>query len=517
GIVGTHNENRQPWAAFVPAGLILALAGYGWLQTIEGSIAIISMLSPASAAAYRDWAGLLLASDGPMACSISIAPFDSLHVISVLAVLSGLAVAAPIVFWDRSRCRCLLIAMAVFGTSVALIGLGRLLNSDWMLWSFQEGGEGAPFGTFPNRNNAAFGMNLGIAGALATAVWHFGAHGYPLSMAKASWSLLKDPWILIPAISMTLIAVAILSCGSRGGAISMVVAAGVTGAVVARPSVRSVAWFSAVIVLAASVYLVTQTQPRIGEAARVDAKSAAMDALERAQGDARLLNWPDGFRAGVRHLPMGSGLASYGYAYLPWQETSPWRWCVHADNLWLEAFVELGLPGCLMIGLAAAASIISLRRLASSSDPLDRAFALAGTYVMATIAVSQCFDFGLIIPANLFSTTVFFSVMVARGAVIERERPSRTKLVLQNAATAWWASPIFLRFRLPGIASILVTLIVSVPAIRFLKNDSLADTYARSIPVWLKRFRGNDRMLTERADAVRSLATRHPQPDFIAA
>ena len=61
--------------------------------------------------------------------------------------------------------------------------------------------------------------------------------------------------------------------------------------------------------------------------------------------DGRMLHWPDGLIASTAYLPLGSGLASYSYAYLPFQSDNPSEWFHHADNLWLEMLVEQGIVG----------------------------------------------------------------------------------------------------------------------------------------------------------------------------
>lgn len=519
GLWGCSSEPRQPLLGMLPAGLIIVLAAYGWFQTVPLSPSLVNWLSSASLSAYQSWAGEILPMNATDKVPISIASFDSVHVVAMLSIIALLAWQSSTVFFDRVRGRWLLVALSLAGVSIAGIGLARMALPDWQVWSFQRGGEGAPFGTFPNRNNAALGMNLGLAAALGGFVWQT---KFATSSTRRTTGLqdrLQDPWVMVWIAIAGMLALTVLACGSRGGALSMIVAGAISIFVCFQPRRKSSIALAATafVVVSTVILLVVRAERQVGSAVTVNRDGAVVETAARPQTDARLLNWPDGLRAATHHLPAGSGLATYAYAYLPWQKTSPWRWCEHADNLWLEAFVELGWFGVLWC-LAMLISIgMMIRRLARSTDPFDQALFVTGTFATSCIIVSQVFDFGLILPANLISATLVFSTIAGRAAALRRERGQGSKLVLEASGLSWWKSPVTRRMRLPHAAAGVLLCVISLPAVRWLRLDSIADSHARMIPMILESSRSDFDILTRQTASARTFARQHPHPELLAA
>ena len=241
--------------------------------------------------------------------------------------------------------------------------------------------------------------------------------------------------------------VALLLCRSRSG-----VAALIFGALFAFGWVRSRGGYFAIPVVTAGV-IASVVIMALPSGMRAGAVDRFQDSFNKGDAtavvaDARLKHWPDGLRAGLSYLPAGSGLATYGYAYLPFQETSPWRWYHHADNLWLELFVEQGLVGlALFVGIFGL-TMLALLKMAFSHDPMDEALRITGWYILGSILVSQVFDFGLIAPANLLLVSCMLPVFQSRSHEVPRfseangatvETPILATKVQTNAtaATSW--------------------------------------------------------------------------------
>ncbi|WP_419581164.1 O-antigen ligase family protein [Stieleria magnilauensis] len=535
--VGCPGEIRLQPQAFALTGLLLVLLAAATLQTVPLTSRLVAWLSPASYSASVNWAGRILPVDLSQSLTISIAPFDSRHAIANLSIAVLVSFVAVLVFHHRGRTTWLLSAIALGACSVALIGLGRKLFPQFHLWSFRSGGEGAPFGTFLNRNNAALAINLGIASALGLIVYrgsalsHQGDAGESAERTgrKTFGSLwLRDGVLLTALVSLCVTLVGLIGCGSRGGLLSMLVAGTATVVLTRGNRVRLAGVVAAIAVVVLTVVVLLRTGTIGTETLREDTfqqiGSTVTRGSDRLSTDTRLSHWPDGFRTAIEHFPGGSGLASYGYAYLPWQQTSPWRHCLHADNLWLEMFVELGLAGLLLTALAAVLMVLCLRRLYASTDPLDQGIGISGCYLCVVIAVSQTFDFGLILPANLLAVVMLLSVVVARASTVvlaasgrENATPGtsgqpKLKLLPQDA---WWRSPRFLQERVFQIACAAGLLVIAVFAINRLRFDNLVDFAVRTADAEFQYHRTDQPWLDRFAAETRTLAGQHPHPDLL--
>ena len=537
--VGSWGRDAISLGAFRPAGfaltgLLLLLLAYSFIQTIPFSPGLVETLSPGSHHARYAWAAELNPNAVAESFPISIAPHDSTHACALLGIAALVSLTSPLVFSNRDRITGLLAAIAVGGCSIAVLGILRKIDSDFTLWSFQSGGEGAPFGTYLNRNNAAFGINVGIAASLGVLVWRKTiAASLRMNVASDNESLqdafqwLRDWPLLLALIATSIGLLGIVACGSRGGLLTTFIAGGLTLAAIRRSigSLRGV-----ILVIAAFgglAFLILRTDTLGYQSLQEDAFAELRDTVDgggsRMSTDARISHWPDAVRAATEYLPAGSGLGTYRYAYLPWQKTSNWRWFVHADNLWLEAFVELGLFGVALIGSSIGLYARSLWRLSRSADPIDQGLLATGCYLFVSILFSQCFDFGLIMPANMLMVVLVLPMVFLRSAAVvtpgvkstgtpgDAVKASR-KLELLPDTGPIGLSAIGLRRRLFPIASFVCLAAIAVPSIRQLHRDCVTDSAVRIANKELPGLRLSYDDLESRVLELESLAERSPEP-----
>ncbi|CAN0079910.1 unnamed protein product, partial [Hapterophycus canaliculatus] len=346
--------------------------------------------------------------------SVSVSPSDTIHVAALLTMLLPLAVASSLVFHSRSRLQMLLSAIAIAGASVAILGFYRKLDPTADLWIFKP--KATSFGGFVNRNNAALLLNLGLAASLGLLSWRMMAlHSIELDDPDFEFNdlfaLISDRESLTGLLGGAMCTAGLLINGSRGGLV-----AAIFGLVMAfgyvRPRRGLLSIPTLLLVLAVSVtILVTPMQLNLESIQRFEFFSEGADTL---QSDGRLGHWQDGWNAALAYFPGGAGVSSYGYAYLPYQQLSAGAWFEHADNLWLEMLVETGLVGVIVAALLIGFVLISLNRLALSVDPLDQGIRVAGWYGLSAILVSQFFDYGLAMPANLVVAVLLGTAVVSR-------------------------------------------------------------------------------------------------------
>ncbi|TWU05970.1 O-Antigen ligase [Stieleria varia] len=517
--------------------LMLLLAGYAWIQTVSLSAETVHWLSPASHDAYLTWAAPLMeANQRPSEFPISIAPLDTQHTLAMLVIACLAAAAAPVVYGTRERIAFLLASIALGGAITAVIGITRKLVPSFQMWSFTSGGEGAPFGTFLNRNNAALTMNLALASCLGLLTWRLRSMSdvndpdAPARRKRITFSKLQETFgnpLSLMAIACGLICLlGVALCGSRGGILSLLVSGIASVAMVRSGRAIAIVLIAVVIVGGGCVLLALPSE--LSNTPLDQLESSLNNNADRLTNDGRLAHWPDGFRTFLGFLPMGSGLATYSYAYLPFQQTSSWRWHHHADNLWLEMLVELGVGGLLIWTAFWMVMVWSLVRLSKSYDPIDEAMRLTGWYCVLLLLISQFFDFGLIIPSNLIIVCLLIPVIVSRAASVivrsdrtkpqqstESEKASSGKKKLQllksgsgRLSMSRWSDLIFPTM----LAASLLGL--GVIAAGRLKQDAINEYLVRDAKIHLRSLRGDLPELIQRADVLAARVVQHPTADL---
>ena len=121
-------------------------------------------------------------------------------------------------------------------------------------------------------------------------------------------------------------------------------------------------------------------------------------------------------------LRTGSGLGTFHFSHLPFQHPSATGWYYHAESLYLQALVDLGWIGGLMVILVAYALIRGLRRIGaelpksqSKLSELKKNF--GPIYVVGlTLVVSQGLhsfvDFALILPSLFLPASLLAGMVI---------------------------------------------------------------------------------------------------------
>ncbi len=429
------------WHRHTLAILVLAVAGYGFVQALPLPGRIAGSLAPGSAAAYSTWLSPLriVPQDAELLQTtwprISIDATRTRTAAWLTVMIAGYAMLASQLFTDRSRLQLLLIALALTGAAQAGLGLYQLLTApDATAWGIRSQYGGKPFGSFVNRSNATVMLNLGLAGSLGLIAWRLAAlTGAPLNAERFPLTELLDiafdRLAALALMTASLSIIGLMICGSRSGLVGLV--GGFMLALGMVQSANRLRGFVAtslglglmVAIVMVNLNLSALSVERLG--------ATAGEIIEKADvQDGRFPHWRDGFVAATQQPATGWGWGVYRYAYLPFQKTSAGVWFVNADNLWLEVLVEIGAVGMALVGLSIFVIIRSLSQLALSADPIDHGLVIAGWFALGALAFSQFFDFGLRIPANSIMAAILFSVVISRrysaGSRVVNSQPRRS-------------------------------------------------------------------------------------------
>ncbi len=400
--------------------ILLLLVGLGLFQLIPFPIGLLSWLGGGSYEAYTLW--LEPFSEGGLArAPLSIDPALTQQAIWYLLQIVACVTLAAFWFSERRYLFVVLGTVAVSGLIHASLGIfQRLTEPNLTVWGVIGSSGGAPFGTFVNRSNAAVTLLLGLAASLGLLAWRLSA----ISVAGRSIhfrqlpDLIFDRLACVAVVASLGLVLGLLVCGSRSG-----LAGALGGLGLALILMQRIHKSRGVLVtlIALTVISVTVIASSNFSQTTLDRASNTIErSLETQQlHDARFDHWPDGWRTAWQQPLLGWGLGTYRYAYLPFQKSSSGGWFVHAENMWLELFVEAGLAGVGIVAACLSLLVLAIRKLGKSFDPVDHGLAVTGWFTLGSLAVSQFFDFGLTLHGNSLAAALLFGAVVGRAASIE--------------------------------------------------------------------------------------------------
>ncbi len=429
----------EPVEAAVPTG-VLSLLMAGILLGCWQLVPLPTWLAPVLAGGATEWRQLQLGeqtADGgtdavgiaqspvAVASTRSIYPADTRKGVALLALATG-------VFWltlvgcSRTRVVWVLSAVACSGTVISLFGMVQKLRWNGKLfWVLDVGG--SPYGPFANRNNAGGYLCMCLAAAVALFVYSGAAVGEEDRRHTSLTGAAKDDrrmasrgfWLT----AMVLIAAGVVATGSRGASLSLVLASVITlviwlkGARSGSSAGKSVAGWQSVAAVATVVVLTGSLLGWLGTGEQTRERwQQVFDEQEDRQENGRLANWTETIGSTGGFWGMGSGLQTYRFVGLPLQQRQSENWYRFAENQFIQAFVDAGLPGLLLLLAAITLVLSAALRLLSVSSRLGRSVGVMGVFLIASQAISGSFDFGLYVPANTLLMAMLCAVVVWSGS-----------------------------------------------------------------------------------------------------
>jgi len=411
---------------------VLGAIGLGGLQLVPWPESVASVLSPRAVALRGEMESAAPSTDASLAARfalpakpdlqpISLYPASTRRDLVLLLLAAGVFLLGAVCFQQRVAVRWLLVFAAANGAAVTLFALVQRLSwNERLYWTVPLTMGGTPFGPYVNRNHAGGFLNIALACALGACVWVLGRDAGQERAATQSrlrpgdglaarlrWRGLAFLAHLDGRKVLVLFLAAWLAAGvfcslSRGAMVAMLAAAACTLLAVwlarRRPHGLAIGLGVAVIGLALLAWC--------GQTAAVRERLAT---LVRGPSDsyARIHVWRDAIRAVPDFWRTGSGLGTFRFLHGVYQSRPANVWYVHAENHYLEALVETGIPGlALLLAAMVAVGAAAWRLIRTGSDLEAIALGVAVVFALSSQALQSMVDFGLYLPANLLLAAV---------------------------------------------------------------------------------------------------------------
>jgi O-antigen ligase len=330
---------------------------------------------------------------------------------------------------SRDLLKWTIVAILVLGMIEAVYGLVQYLGNHNYIWHFERVyTHSVASGTIINRNHYALLMNICIAVACGYLYYRSvritGGKEFSFRRLISSPGAGKPAWI---GSWIVIMALALLFSLSRMGIAAMIVSltvmavsAGMTGR--RSRSISIVAVLLIVGILGSAVYV------------GVDAILVRYEQLSSDQQleHGRLALWRDAMDMFGAYPLFGHGFGTFRWTYPEYESIRPDTPAQYAHNDYLQALIEVGIVGTvLLLWLLFACWRVAVRNF-RSSDPLISGIGLGTMGALTAVMLQEFTDFGLYIPGVAMTAAVIVglniqaSTLTARGTARSAVRTSGT-------------------------------------------------------------------------------------------
>ncbi|MFK7769257.1 MAG: O-antigen ligase family protein [Mariniblastus sp.] len=381
-------------------------------------------------------------SDGLAQRPVSVYPGATREKLVDLILGVGLFFAASVLLIERKSILAILISLASVGVAISFFGV--IQNLSWngkLFWSYELLSGGGPFGSFVNKNNAAGFMLISFSATIffianQLLIWNRRQEPGGLVLSSVDWEseqreseswikrfmsmvALVEPKHLYIGAGVAIIFAGVFASLSRGG---MVALAGAT--IVAIISVgninRKLAAVLAIALIGSGVAFLKYSEQDVGIS---DSLESLADISNAAAP--RLAHWQDAWPFAMENLALGSGNGTYRYVSPSFQSFFFPRTYAHAESIYLETIVEMGVGGVLLLLLVIGVCFSGSLRLLTRRETFDRALGVTGLTCLTGQVISSAFDFGMYQPANTVAMAVLMGAVVGRASQPEtRNKPN---------------------------------------------------------------------------------------------
>lgn len=313
------------------------------------------------------------------------------------------------VFSTRQRAQWLFAAIVVSGTIQGFLGAFMVLSgTEWNAFGEKEHYRGVATGTFINRNHLAGMLEISLAASIG---WVFALR----KSDKFSWhglvELLQSPKVLI-RVAMVIMVIALIMTRSRMGNVAFFFSLMVSGilfiAFVPKNRLRNT--LVLISILAIDILIAGQYFGLEQLANRIQATqftTEVVDGRTITENEQRDNVSEYALKTAERYSPKGSGAGTFEVVF-PQDESSELNTHFdHAHNDYLQTWIELGIPGAILMLLFGSITLLRAAYVMSvSKSSFQTGCSLAALIGVTAIAIHSFSDFNLQIPANAMLLTV---------------------------------------------------------------------------------------------------------------
>ena len=423
-IAGRRAQLVWSWA-YVPVGLFVLLAAG---QLVCFPVGLIGAISPGTVARKTELLGdLPNAAQLLKSMSITFYPHATKHDLRMLLAAAGVFFVVVNVYRSSDQIKRLLAAIAVIGGAIALLAIVQVISgTEKIYWLFPGKAKVAHSGTFINHSNYSQFINLSIGAGLGLLIVRIYRDfpGRGASLAKVSEHLASSRGRIIWGLGgmVAVGAASVFLSLSRGGAISLLVAAGLTAVMIAwRRILTGRGWIMAIMALMALVCVLY-----VGFDAVHD-RLATLSQRDHYEGRWEMTK--DVVRAWTRFPALGTGLGTHEVVYPMFDSSTDPALAAHAENDYAQVLEETGIIG---LGLLGAFGAIVWRNYFRCVRKAHLGICSAGFGVgfgLLAIMVHSFSDFGQHLPANACLSAAFCGLLI----VIARTNGSNETRARQSA------------------------------------------------------------------------------------
>ena len=395
------------------------------------------------------------------------------------------------VFTDPVKQLWLFSVMTLIGILIACVGIqGAISYQSLNFLGLKTGGS---FATYVSKNSAGGFFNICIAGCLGLLGWTLlntqrstkdtryrfadkslfsRIRGFAEdSLADLNTAQITAVFCLIGIVSALMISLC------RGAAISALGAV-IVAAYIANAKNRSRgSWI--IFVTVATAFVACMIGFQVDDKAYLRLESLSEIDLEKELIAGRAYIWSMAWKAMSFYGWLGSGLGTFHYAYLPFQEPSSPVWFYHAESLYAQCGVELGYVGLAAMITAIILLIAELQRPAVK-DKWGMAFPakLAGAYLVVSQALHCFVDFAIILPSLFVPACVLIGSVqgTIRDSQISLSRKRSRSETVPSVQPLPAKSVSWLRAGLTGVGVSVGCIIVIVTLVDCVKSLSVSES-----------------------------------------